>query len=163
MDYTVLELLNKIVYYEKNERKEYEFYQEDIYGGIVDVEYYLKSITCVSPKEKFIIISDCHEEPLSKTISINTIANQTINVDGIMIYYYVQHNEEYVLEKIEDYNELYCEVKKILNNCFFDRLIVFVNGEIKDYCVKDQDGQIIHRDYDTEWLKDFGQIRIEWL
>lgn len=157
MDYTVLELLNRVVHYKK---KEYDFYQENLNW---DLEDYLKTITSISPEEKYIISSDCHEEPLSKTISMNRIADKVVNVDGIMIYSHILHDDDYDFEKIKDYNELYDTMKLLLNNGFYCSLIVFVDGEQKDYCVKDEDGQILHRDYDKDWLQKFEQMRIEWL
>lgn len=151
MKRTVLELFNLVV----QEKNEFDFYQENI--GL-EVEDYLESITSFLPREKRVITSKCHEEPLEE--STNTIANMSVEMEGLMVYYFVLHDDEFGFVRIENYNELYKIMKLYLSNCFIGDLIVFENGKKKNYCVKDKKGEILHSPIQERSMID--ETIIEW-
>ena len=95
MKRTVLELFNLVV----QEKNEFDFYQENI--GL-EVEDYLESITSFLPREKRVITSNCHEEPLEE--STNTIATMSVEMEGLMVYYFVLHDDEFGFVRIENYS-----------------------------------------------------------
>lgn len=151
MECTVLELFRLIV----QKRNEVDFYQE---GAGLEMEDYLQSITKISPGEKSVIASDCHEEPLNEPISV--ISGKTVKVDGLMIYYYILHDDEFRFLKIDNDNELYDMMNHYLKNYFIGDLIVFENGKKKNYCVKNEQGEILHHSFGEK--NDGDKLVIEW-
>lgn len=136
-------------------RTEMDYYQEDC---LLEIEDYLQSITSVSPKEKEIVISDCHKEPLNE--SIDEIASKTIDVEGLIVYYFVIHDDDFRFVKMHDYDELYAVMRSRLQNWFIGDLVVFENGKKKNYCVKNEKGKIVH--YCLGEREQEEKLEIEW-
>lgn len=135
MKCTILELFNLIV----QSREEVDYYKDDC---LLEIDDYLQLITSISPKEKKVIISDCHAEPLKETIDV--IANIEIEVEGLMLYYFVIHDDEFVFIRINDYEELHYIMSLKLENSFIGDMVVFENGKKKKFCVKDERGIILN-------------------
>ncbi len=139
MTCTLLELFDTIT----QERRDIDYYQKCC---LLETEEYLRSITSISDTEQKIIVSDCHEEPLND--AINEIACKTVEMDGLLVYYYIIHDDEFYFQKVKDYHELYDIMSAKLKNRFIGDLVVFENGKKKNYYVKNDKGKIVHYHWD---------------
>lgn len=154
MKCTILELFNLIV----ERREKIDYYQDDC---ILEIEDYLQLITSISPKKRELIISDCHAEPLNE--SIDVIANKKVEVEGLVLYYFVIHDDEFVFLKIKDYEELYYIMSSKLENSFIGDMVVFENGKKKNFYVKDEKGTIINYNMmEIEKREKRKNLKIEW-
>lgn len=151
MKLTVLELFNLVIQGKSAE----DFFSED---ARLEMEDYLLSVTSFAPNEKIVIASNCHDEPLN--VSADIMAHQLIDVDGLMVYYYIWHDDEFYFKRIKDDRELMNIMKCCLYNSFIGDFIVFENGKKKKYCVKNEKGQIIHKYSGDSFMKE--DLFIEW-
>lgn len=120
-------------------RSNIEYYQEEC---LLELEDYLQAVTSISESGNNVIVSDCNEEPIKETL--DEISKRTVDSSGLLLYYYVLHDDEFCFMRIKDYGELYAAMDSKLRNCFIGDMVVFENGAKKRYCVKDEDGQIMY-------------------
>lgn len=120
-------------------RNNIEYYQDEC---VLKLEDYLQAVTCVLECGDKVIVSDCNEEPIKETI--DEISQKTVEVSGLLLYYYVLHDDEFCFFRIKDNKELYAVMNSKLRNCFIGDLVVFENGAKKRYCVRDEEGRIMH-------------------
>ena len=141
------------------EKTETDYYY-DISRGGDGVDYYLDLITGYSPEENVIISADCHE----KRINNANIRFEEVDVDGILLYEYVGHCEDFKITRLESLNEA---VNIMLGECglldmFTIDIIVIENGKKKSYCVRDMDGNIVHWEDIDRIKKQRSKIFVEW-
>lgn len=151
MKCTLLELFNIIT----QKRNSTDYYQEEC---LSEIEDYLQAVTRVSEHEEKVIVSNCHEEPIDG--SIDVIAEKTIEVRGLLLYYYVIHDDEFYFLRINSYKELYAVMNSKLENRFIGDMVVFEDGKKKNYCVRDEIGQIVHYHMGEGMKK--NQLTLEW-
>lgn len=155
MKYTLQELFEII-----DERKEKEEFYYTLSNGGWGAEYYLSRITSFTPDEKIIVSSNRNQ----KEINNIDIKHQEVEIDGILLYEYISHTEEYQITRLSDFSEITNVIysERGLLNIFCGDIIVIENGKRKKFYVKDASGKLLTWD-DIDRIKKHGiAFIIEW-
>lgn len=154
MEYTVKELFEII-----DEVKNKDDYYYNIIKGGLGAEYYINLITEFNPDKNIIIRADRHNKSFTQ---IKDIKNKKINVDGILLYQYISHNEDFEIFRINDFDSL-LEIMSGddgLFDMFVGDMIIIENGKRRKFYVKDRDGAVLRWNEVDGKSKD--DIVIEW-
>ena len=142
-----------------DEKKTEDDYYYDL-SGEFGVDYYFNLLTNYDPQGKVLLCADCHK----KQSNNSDIRFEEIDVDGILLYQYFSHEEDYKIMRLKCFDEvldiMYSEYG--LLNIFIGDIVVIENGIKKRYHVKDADGNILYWG-DIERIKKQGiEMIIEW-
>lgn len=155
MKYTLQQLFEVI-----DEKKEKEEFYCDLSSGGWGTDYYLDKITSFTPNEKTIISSERNKRKLED----KSIMFQQVEVDGLLLFEYISHTEEYTISRLESIDEatevIYSESGVM--NMFSGDIILIEDGKRKRFYVKDASGTILKWS-DMESIKQRGdKIFVEW-
>lgn len=155
MKYTLQKLFEVV-----DERKEEREFYYSLSSGGWGADYYLNRITSYNPNKKIIVSSDRNKEAIKN----ENIKYQEVEVDGLLLYEYISHTEEYIITRftsIEEITDIICSEKGLLN-MFSGDIIVIEDGRRKKYYVKDIDGDILNWSDIDRIKKQNIDIYIEW-
>ena len=155
MKYTLQEIFEII-----DERKEKEEFYYVLSSGGWGADYYLSRITSFTPSEKIIVRSNRNQ----KEIDCIDIKHQEVEIDGILLYEYISHTEEYQITRFPSLDEviniIYSE--KGLLDMFIGDMIVIEHGKRKKFYVKDTSGRLLTWDDIERIRKHAVEFFIEW-
>lgn len=151
MEISLLELIMMI---STNDNKDH-FFKEDIN---LDESDCLQLISSYSPYDK-IIFSSGPFQLNNKTSRIN-FEEKLINTEGLIVFYYILHDDEFFCERIENAQVLYDRLDRSIRNSFIGDFIVFKNGIKKNYLVKNTSGEILYSNKVDR--RNLGELIIEW-
>lgn len=155
MKYSIQKIL-ELIDAEKNKDDYYFYLSKGGYG----VDYYVNLITDYHPNESVIIRADCHKPKIYN----KNIKFQEIDIDNILIYEYIGHNEDYTITQLDSLEKA---IHILLGNCgllniFTGDIIVLEDGKRKNYYVRDTNGKILHWE-DIEQIKKLElALYIDW-
>lgn len=138
--------------------------EEDFYydlSGEFGTDYYFNLLTSYDPKGKVLLNADCRKKKICNV----DIRFEEIDIDGILLYQYFSHDEDYKIMRVENFDKvmdvMYGDCG--LLNTFIGDIVVIENGIKKRYYVKDADGNILNWE-DIDRIKKQGiEMIIEWL
>jgi len=128
-------------------------------GGEFGLDYYLDLITDFDPSKKVIVRADGNKNKLNSA----NIGKQEIDVDGILVYEYTCHNEDFIVTRVSNINEVMdimfgsCGLK----NMFSGDILIIENGKRKKYRVKDEYGNIVTCE-NIDKIRN-SKLDIEWI
>lgn len=158
MKYTLKQLFEVI----DEVKTENEFFYS-LAEGDLGTDYYLDLITDFDPEKKVVITADGN----SKKISNPDIEEQLIEVNGVLVYEFISHNEDFKITRVKNIDEA-IEIMLSpsgLYNMFSGDILIIENGKRKMYVVKDKYGNIVTCDNIDNLCKNNpdNHISIEWL
>lgn len=155
MKYTLQQLFEVI-----DEKKEKEEFYYNLSNGGWGADYYLDRITRFAPNDKIIISSERNK----RRFEDKNIAFQQVKVDGLLLFEYTSHTEEYTISRLDSFDEAtaaICGENGVLN-MFSGDIIVIEDGRRKRFYVKDASGALLKWN-DIESVHRRGEkIFVEW-
>lgn len=142
---------------EGKNKKEFYSTSIDVYE---DIEDYIDSITRYTPNDSILIEADCHNTILKDTIP--DLSAKKLNVDGLLLYYYILHDDDFAFMRIRDYDELLDFIYENISNRFIGDIIVIENGKRKKYFIKDSNGQVLNWCWDISKIVEKRSFTLEW-
>lgn len=130
-----------------------DFFKEDV---DLEIEEYLEMITEYSPEGQTIFAADCRTK--RKKIYAD-FDEKVIDTDGIIIFYYILHDDDFRCERVRDMDEMYDRLYKAIRNQFIGEFMVFENGVKRNYRVKNAFEEILHSEWERRKLH---ELIIEW-
>jgi hypothetical protein len=151
--------LHKIFELIDEEKTENDFYYNLSRGGY-GLDYYFNLITSYTPKEKIIINADCNK----KKMDTSHIISEELDIDDILFYEYIGHNENYSISRLGSLDEaIKIMLGKLgLSDMFTGDIVVIENGKRKKYKVKDTNGNILHWEDIDKINKQKIKMFIDW-
>ena len=131
-----------------------DFFKEDVDW---EIEEYLDMITEYSPDSRVIFSA---EVKVRRKKIYADFEDKLINTDGIIIFYYILHDDDFYCERVSNEDELYDRLYKSIRNSSIGEFMVFENGIKRNYRVKNAFEEILHSD---EWdRRKLHELIIEW-
>lgn len=132
-----------------------DFFREDV--DFNDIEDYLGMITEYAPDRRIIFSAEAR---VRRTKIYAGFEDKVINTNGIIIFYYILHNDDFYCERLSNETELYDRLYKSIRNSSIGEFMVFENGVKRNYRVKNAFEEILHSD---EWdRRKLHELIIEW-
>lgn len=127
---TIRSILTEVVYEIQNNVNHHTVRYDDY-----DVEMLLESITSVN-NERFLIESEWDIEGIE---IIKNAGDIDIDVKGYIVYYYINHDAYFYLERMENEYAVKEFLLEVSDNYFFQDIIIFLDGKIKKYIINQGD------------------------
>ena len=131
-----------------------DFFREDT---DLDVDEYLERISNYSPNDHIVFAADSN---IRRHRFCAGFDEQAIDVGGIVIFYYVLHNDDFFCERVENTEKMYDRLYKSVRNPFIGEFMVFKDGVKRNYRVKNAHGETLHSDEIDR--RKLHELIIEW-
>ena len=152
-------------------KSKFEFYEANT-GGF-GIDYYIDLITYFEPTNDYNIVNGRHLNIIQAYYGVEKLKNldkylKQIDVNGILIYVYIPHVEEFEIFRVKNIKEaekFMCSELGLLDVYYTGDIVILENGKRKKFFIKDFKGTILTW-HDRHMLQDedTGEVlfTIEW-
>lgn len=123
---TIRRILTEIVNEVKN-----DMYHQKVRYDDYDVETLIKDITSVN-NERFLVES---EWDIDGVETVENAGDIDIDVKGYIVYYFINHDAYFYLERMKDKDSVTEFLLDIWDNDFYQDIIVLLDGNVKKYII----------------------------